>query len=126
MEELHVYPIAGNVNPQTVKLPGIEGLKELWDAIQEQTRYLAIRKEYNRGFITELPPKPTSNVAQLKEQYPRAAAYLAAMEWAASSKFKKAAFGKQAMERIFAGEDPDQVLDDMKRAWAAFRVAQEG
>lgn len=124
MEELFVYRVYGNVDPQAVKLPEIEGLRELWDATQERIRYLALRKEYEDGFITKLPPKPTADVAKLREQYPRAEAYIYAMIWADVTHPKKAALGKQAMERIIAGEDPFTVLDEMTIAWAAFRVAQ--
>lgn len=124
MEELFVYRVYGNVDPQAVKLPEIEWLRELLDATQEQIRYLALQKEYEEGFITELPQKPTADVARLRAQYPRADAYIYAMTWADVTHPKKAALGKQAMERIVAGEDPFTVLDEMTKAWAAFRVAQ--
>lgn len=125
MEELFVYRVAGNVDPQAVKLPDIEGLQELWDAMQEQVKYLALRKEFEEGFITDLPEKPTTSVADLKQQYPRAVAYIYAMTWADSAHFKKAALGKKAMEQIAAGEDHIKTVLDMQAAWDAFRVAQE-
>lgn len=125
MEELYVYRVAGNVDPKTVKLPDIEGLQELWDAMQEQVRYLALRKEYEDGFITELPEKPTTSVADLRQQYPKAEAYIYAMTWADATHPKKAALGKKAMEQIAAGEDHIKTVLDMQAAWDAFRVAQE-
>lgn len=125
MEELFVYRVAGNVDPQAVKFPDIEGLQELWTAMQDQVRYLALRKEYEEGFIQERPQKPTSSVADLRQQYPRADAYIRAMIWAGSSHFKKAAFGKQAMERIAAGENYIKAITDMQTAWAAFNLAQQ-
>lgn len=125
MEELYVYRVAGNVNPKAVKLPAIEGLQELWDATQERIRYLALRKEYEEGFITELPQKPTTSVADLRRQYPRAEAYIYAMTWADAPHPKKAALGKKAMEQIAAGENHIKAITDMQAAWDAFRVAQE-
>lgn len=124
MEELYVYRVYGNVDPQAVKLPEIEGLRELWDATQERIRYLALRKEYEEGFITKLPPKPTADVAGLRAQYPRADAYIYAMTWADVTHPKKAALGKQAMERIAAGENHIKTITDMQADWDAFQVAQ--
>ena len=117
-EEKFVYQIHKDVE--------IEGLKELRITIAAWNRYWAQRRAFEEGDIHTMPKKPEVNIGELKDQYPRAAAYLTAERWRLSSKFKKSAFGKQAMDRILAGEDHNKVLDDMYKAWAAFRVAQEG
>lgn len=108
------------------KVQGVDGLIELMAALNERNAYMQGRKDFEEGLITEMPPKPTTSVAEMKQKYPRAAAYLEAQSWSWSASFKKSGLGKQAMERILNGDDPDTVLEDMQNAWTAFRVAQEG
>ena len=116
-EEVFAYQIRSTDIP-------IEGLLELRRAIAAWDSYRIQRREYMEGDIHTLPRRPEVSVGALTEQYPRAAAYLKAERWHESASFKKSALGKRAMDRIVAGEDHNVVLDDMKRAWDAFRVAQ--
>lgn len=102
----------------------IEGLFYLQDTIYAWKVYHARFQMYLDGDIHERPVKPAIGVGELEKKYPRAAAYRTAEVWANSASFAKARFGQQACERILAGEDHNQVLDDMNKAWAAFRVAQ--
>ena len=66
------------------------------------------------------------DTTELEQKYPRAAAYLKAQKWSWDKEPKKAALGKQAMDRILDGDDPAVVLEEMESSWAAFLVAQEG
>lgn len=117
-EETFVYQIHKDVD--------IEGLKEIRRAIAAWDRYRKLRYDFIEGEDVRFPQRPEVDIGALKEKYPRAAAYLKAEHWYNSPSFKKSALGKKAMDRILAGEDHTTVLDDMQRAWAAFRVAQEG
>lgn len=102
----------------------IEGLTELKAAIDAWNHYLARFKMWLDGDIHDRPDLPGVSIGELEKKYPRAAAYRTAEVWANSTSFAKARFGQQACGRILAGEDHNQVLDDMNKAWAAFRVAQ--
>ena len=53
------------------------------------------------------------------------AAYKEAEAWSQSDEPIKSRLGHQAGIKIFTGEDPVKVLDDMRNAYAAFKVAQE-
>jgi hypothetical protein len=103
------------------KINAIEGLKELKAAINEQDDYY---HEINRRFENEalssiLPTQPTANIKELKEKYPRAAAYIKAENWKYANNYAKAAAGKKALERIINGENYEQALADMEAEWSA-------
>lgn len=104
----------------------IEGVKEIRRAIAAWDSYRIQRRDFMEGDGIYFPKRPEVDIYALQQQYPRAAAYLKAERWYNSSGFKKSDLGKEAMDRILAGEDHTKVLEDMQSAWAAFRVAQEG
>ena len=124
MEEMYEYRVFNE--DQMKKIAEIDGLVELRNAIFAQLRYDVKRKQFDRGDIDECPEKPTANVAKLRDQYPRADAFLKAFAWYRSASFKKSAFGLQAISRILAGEDYNIVLQDMRKEYAAFNLAQKG
>ena len=103
------------------KINAIEGLKELKAAINEQDDY---HHEINRRFENEalssiLPAQPKTNIKELKEKYPRAAAYIKAENWKYANNYAKAAAGQKALERIINGENHEQALADMEAEWSA-------
>lgn len=104
--------------------PPIEGIDEIKAAELAWACYDQGRKDYWKGLRDDCPPVPLEGVSDVAAKYPRAAAYLKAERWAQSENIKRAAFGQQAMGRILAGDDPDWVLDEMRKSWAAFLVAQ--
>lgn len=61
-----------------------------------------------------------------EQKHPRESAYVKAKEWSLDQEPKKAALGKQAMDRILDGDDPAVVLEEMESSWNAFQVAQGG
>lgn len=124
MEEIFEY----QMNPTT---KSTEGNKEIFAGVAAIKAaelawacYEQGRKDYWDGFREDYPKKPQEGVFEVEAKYPRAVAYMKAESWAQSVNLKKAAFGKQAMGRLIAGEDPALVQDEMEKSWAAFQVAQ--
>lgn len=104
------------------KINAIEGLKELTKAINDEIAYneafnRMMEDEYNDG--VNPPSKPKVRSAELKKQYPRAAAYIKAENWECASHYAKVGAGKRAKERIINGEDYATVLADMEAEWSA-------
>lgn len=108
------------------KIDGIEGLVELMSAYNERNIYIKAYQDYQAGQIDDKPARPNINLTEMRKKYPRAAAYLDAKNWSMDAHPKKVALGKQAMNRLQAGEDPEVVMEEIELAWAAFKVAQEG
>ena len=105
------------------KIEAIAGLKELEAAINDEANY---HGEVNRRFENEmlssiLPTQPKTNMKELKEKYPRAAAYIKAENWKYASNYAKSGAGEKALERIINGENHEQVLADMEAEWDAHR-----
>lgn len=101
-------------------IKAIEGLEEIKRVSNEWARY---HHEYNRRFEAEdyrALAKPETTVEELKNRYPRAAAYLKAQSWARSDNVGKYEAGKAALERIIAGEDHEQVLAEMETVWSEY------
>lgn len=98
------------------KINAIEGLKEIKNAIEEQIEW---KESFNRswekgeGFV-RLGQKPEDKIAELKQKYPRAAAYLAAEAESFKSNYELSAIGKRALEAIINGEDYKEVLKRME------------
>ena len=102
------------------RINAIEGLKELQRAIAAEEAYREalndmMEDEYNDG--ARPPKKPEISVKELKEKYPRAAAYLKAESWSMASNYIKAGAGQKAKERIINGEDYRQVIAEMEKEW---------
>lgn len=98
------------------KINAIEGLKEIKNAIEEQIKW---RQDFNRAMESEdgcigMRAKPEDNISELKEKYPRAAAYLAAEAESFKSNYEFSAIGKRALEAIINGEDYKEVLKRME------------
>jgi hypothetical protein len=105
---------------ETKPVEKIEGLEEIKRVSNEWARY---HHEYNRRFEAEdyrALAKPETTVEELKNKYPRAAAYLKAQSWTYSDNVGKYGAGKAALERIIAGEDHEQVLAEMETEWSEY------
>lgn len=106
---------------RAARLASIEGLQELRTALKDHDRYQEqfvdmMEDELNDG--VNPPRHPTANIPELRERYPRAAAYLRAEEWSGAHHYAKATAGKRAMEAILAGEDHGQAIATMETAWS--------
>jgi hypothetical protein len=105
------------------KIKAIEGLEELQKAInaEESYHYEINRRFENEALSSILPAQPKANIKELKEKYPRAAAYIKAENWKYANNYAKSAAGAKALERIINGENHEQVLADMEAEWDAHR-----
>ena len=104
------------------KIKDIDGLEEIKNAIEEQIRW---REDFNRAMESEdgcvgMRAKPEDNIAELKQKYPRAAAYIKAESESLKSNYELAAIGKKALEAIINGEDHEKVMEEMEEAHKAF------
>ena len=102
------------------KIDAIEGLNEIQTAIVDWERYdnefqKMMDDEHNDG--ARPPKRPTSNVGELLEKYPRAAAYLTAKEFSHADHYVKVCAGETALEKIINGEDYVAAIAAMKKEW---------
>jgi len=98
----------------------IDGLAEIRAAVAAENAYKAA---YDRAWSAgqqDYPDEPSVKSADLKAMYPRAAAYIKASAWAASSNHAKAVAGSEAVEAIIAGEDYEQALASMDNSWGEY------
>lgn len=112
---------------RTTAINGIEGLDKIRKALHQEYLY---DKAFNRMMESEdgcinppAPPKVRSD--ELKQQYPRAAAYIKADDWGTSGNYERGVAGKKALERIINGEDYKVAIAEMEtehaqavREWA--------
>lgn len=104
------------------KIKSIDGLEEIRNAIEEQIKW---REDFNRlmerpdGFVG-MRSKPEDNISELKQKYPRAAAYLMAEKESMKSNYELSAIGKRALEAIINGEDYKEVMATMEVEHKAF------
>lgn len=105
------------------KIEALEGLSELERAIAEHREY---QKDFERMMDDECndglcaPKRPISDIAELKEKYPRAAAYLKAEDYSLAANAKKSSAGHKALERIIDGGDYKSIIADMENEWADY------
>lgn len=103
------------------KLEAIEGLKELQTCISDWSDYNnAMSRFIDRDCTGAAPVKPAKTVDELKEQYPRAAAYIKADNWSYSAHFYKAMLGERSKKKILDGGNYKTVISDMKAAWKEY------
>jgi hypothetical protein len=105
------------------KIADIQGLEDLRAAVADEQRYQQefsrmMENPHNDGANPPLPQK--SNIAQLKQKYPRAAAYLVAEAWSYAANDVKGAAGMAAMEAIVNGVDSEWALMQMESSWDAY------
>lgn len=102
------------------KIEAIEGLDEIYAAIEEHERHRAAfeRAMYRGDGI--LPGMPKSDIKALCAKYPREAAYIQACEYSNSENLTQMGIGIRAKECIINGEDYEQVLADMEKEWGDY------
>jgi hypothetical protein len=104
-----------------LKIKSIEGLTELQNAINAELSYSKafnrmMEDEYNDG--VNPPSKPKNSSTELKQKYPRAAAYIKAENWSFTNHYAKSSAGNRAKERIINGEDYNTVITEMEKEWS--------
>lgn len=102
------------------KINAIEGLNEIQTAIADWERYdseFAKMMDDERNDGARPPKRPTSNVVELLEKYPRADAYLTAEEFSLADHYVKSNAGKKALEKIINGEDYVAAIAAMEKEW---------
>jgi hypothetical protein len=98
-----------------INVPGLDVLK---DAINKDANaYEAFQRAMERG-DGRLPNSHPVDVAALRKQYPRAAAYLKAEAYEAASHYAKSAAGKKAKDAIAAGADAEEAIKIMEAEWS--------
>lgn len=102
------------------KIAAIEGLDEIYAAIEEHEQHRAAfeRAMYRGDGI--LPGMPKSDIKALYAKYPRAAAYIQASEYSNSENLTQMGIGIRAKERIINEEDCKKVLADMEKEWGDY------
>ncbi len=105
------------------KIDAIPGLREIEaariDLINWKLEFDASFDGENGGGVG-VRPKPKYDPDAMYAQYPRAKAYLDALEFAASENDAKSAAGMKALETIINGENYEQAIHAMKSEWAAY------
>lgn len=105
------------------KVHAIPGLDEIEAA---KADLAAWRDEWEASFDGEsgggtgVRPRPQYDLEAMYAQYPRAAAYLKAREYAQSGNYIKSGAGAAAAERIVNGEDYDVAISEMEQQWSAY------
>ena len=104
------------------KINAIEGLEEIRNAINEQIKWT---EDFKRAMqspdgCVRMRAKPEDNIAELKQKYPRAAAYLTAENESLKSNYVLSAIGNKALEAIINGEDHEAVMATMEAEHKAF------
>lgn len=128
MEAKEVYMTAEQIEARRAKVAAIEGLTELRAAIKSWVNYHDAKAKFERGEIDyeDVPSYKPGEVVTLQKKYPRAAAYLEAEKWIYSENPVKVRLAARALEKILDGEDPTDVLVEMRNGLDAFFLAQEG
>ncbi|MDE5695799.1 MAG: hypothetical protein K2I96_00045 [Lachnospiraceae bacterium] len=102
------------------KIRAIDGLEEIQNAIEEQIKWRrAFETAMSRGDGI-LPSKPEDNISELKQKYPRAAAYLTAESESLKSNSELSAIGRRALEAIISGDPHEEVLRKMEEEQKEF------
>lgn len=103
------------------KIDAIPGLTEIRAAKNDLVEW---HREFNESFENVgglgVRPKPAVDIATLKAQFPRAAAYLEAEAWSYGAHYAKVSAGKKALEKIINGEDYEKALAEMDKEWTAY------
>ena len=103
------------------RIESIQGLKELQKTIADWNRYSSAMSRYiERDCTGNAPEKPKKTIAEVKQEYSKAAAYVKADQWSYSSHYFKSSCGERAKEAILNGEDFETAIDDMVTAWKKY------
>lgn len=96
------------------KINAIEGLNEIREAIEQQEAW---QRKFNSNMSNEyesfkVSSRPENKISELKEKYPRAAAYLKAESLFLSENSDISIIGKNALEKIINGENFVSVMEE--------------
>lgn len=97
------------------KYPGITELEKAhrdWAYYHEQFQR-GMEDEYNDG--VSMPTRPTSDINELSNKYPRAAMYLKADDYSCAANYNKASAGNKAKALLDAGgsiDEAQKILDN--------------
>ena len=102
------------------KIDAIPGLREIEAA---RTDLVNWKLEFDASFDGEngggvgVRPKPKYDMDALHAKYPRAKAYLDAMDFAESANDAKSAAGRKALDAIISGENYERAVSTMEAEW---------
>lgn len=100
---------------KTNSIPGLAEMQAAYDDVEKW------RAEFNKSFDDiggfGVRQKPQYDFKAMREQYPRAAAYLDAEEYCLSFHSAKSAAGEKALDAIINGEDYVAALERMRKEW---------
>ena len=103
------------------KLAAIPGLEELQNAISDLDLW---HEEYEASFAEcgglGVRPKPQYDLAAMRKDHPRAAAYLKARSYASSIIWAKSKAGQDAVDAILNGADYEAAIEKMEKQWASY------
>lgn len=100
-------------------VPGLDEINKISIAYSNE-QYLS-RKSIENGYGRLHTPKVTAkDVEAVKKKYPVATKYLTAESFWDSSNDIKSALGKEAMNAIRLGDDPDEAIKRMKSEWEKY------
>lgn len=126
MEEKFVYMTEEQIAERKAKVAAIEGLAEIRAEFKKSIEHHKAKTLFERGELVDMPAYNPEKVTELKKKYPRAAAYLEAERWIYSENPVKVRLAARALEKILDGEDPEAVIQEMRKGLDAFFLAQEG
>ena len=104
------------------KIKAIPGLDEITSALDDINSW---HRELNESFEGEggggigVRTKPKYDFDAMYARYPRAKAYLDALEFSRANNYIKAAAGSRALEAIINGDDYDDAIATMTAEWDA-------
>ncbi len=100
-------------------VPGLDEINKISIAYSNE-QYLS-RKSIENGYGRLHTPKVTAkDVEAVKKKYPVATKYLTAESFWDSSNDIKSALGREAMNAIRLGDDPDEAIKRMKSEWEKY------
>ena len=100
-------------------VPGLDEINKISIAYSNE-QYLS-RKSIENGYGRLHTPKVTAkDIEAVKKKYPVATKYLTAESFWDSSNDIKSALGREAMDAIRLGDDPDEAIKRMKSEWEKY------
>ena len=102
-------------------IPGLQEIRHAQADLQAWHRELAASFEGAAACSgLGVRAKPIYDLDGMYKQYPKAAAYLKAEEWSRAANYAKSAAGKNAADKILAGEDYNAAISEMEEKWSAY------
>lgn len=103
------------------KIDSIEGLQIFRDTLNDIENWHAeFQKSFDDVDSLGVHQRPQHDLVELKQKYPRAAAYLQAESWEYAENYVKSAAGRKAKGKIINGKDYIEAIEDMKAEWEEY------